>query len=40
MLIDSEADDSFMAATIASELGSPTQPLSVPMDARAWTAAL
>ena len=35
MLIDSWADESLMDATIASELGIPSQPLSVPMDDRA-----
>ena len=35
VLIDSGADESFMDVTIALELGIPTQPLSVPLDARA-----
>jgi hypothetical protein len=35
VLIDSGADESFMDATMVSELGIPTQPLSVPMDSRA-----
>ena len=35
MLIDSGADECLMDATIALELGIPTQPLSVPMDGRA-----
>lgn len=35
MLIDSGADESFMDNTLVSELGIPTQPLSVPKDARA-----
>lgn len=35
VLIDSGADECLMDATIASELGIPTQPLSVLMDARA-----
>lgn len=35
VLIDSGADENLMDATIASVLGIPTQPLSVPMDARA-----
>ena len=34
VLIDSGEDESFMDATIASELGIPIQPLSVPMDVR------
>ena len=35
VLIDSGADENLVDATIASELGIPTQPLSLPMDARA-----
>jgi hypothetical protein len=35
VLIDSGADYSFRDATLASELGIPTQPLSIPMDFRA-----
>jgi hypothetical protein len=35
ILIDSGADMSLMDATLASELGIPTQPLSIPMDVRA-----
>jgi hypothetical protein len=35
VLIDSGADESFMDATLVSELGIPTQLLSVLMDARA-----
>jgi hypothetical protein len=35
VLIDSGADESFMDATLVSELSIPTQLLSVPMDARA-----
>jgi hypothetical protein len=35
VLIDSGADESFMNVTLASELGMPTQPLSIPMDVRA-----
>ena len=35
VLIDSGADESFMDATLVSELGISTQLLSVPMDARA-----
>jgi hypothetical protein len=35
VLIDSGADESFLYATLASELNIPAQPLSIPVDIRA-----
>jgi hypothetical protein len=40
VLIDSLADESFLDATLASDLNIPTQPLSILMTLERWTGTL